>query len=513
MRRKVMTRLSLLQLLLLSLSALGLGACAPGPSSTLPHLPRFAPRACPFTPDPSVTVGKTLTCGTLTVFENRQHPSAAHLVRLPVAVFAAPGPAATVGDPVVYLAGGPGVGIVQTLGPSVTPTLMTAVFGNRSVILFDQRGAGLSQPSLACPEYSAAFYAALAAGRSAQQEADARNRALQACEQRVRQAGSDPAQYTTRNNAADVQDLLLALHLPHVSLFGVSYGTRLALEVLHEFPERIRSMVLDSAFPPQDNGYETRLAHNARAFLHVVDACAADVACAAKHPDLQARFFADLDQLQAHPPTFEFASPSTGMVYTAPLTDEVFISVLVAALYSTPHIAEIPQLLDQVGQGNDEFIAPLAEAVVTDESIAQGMYDSVACAEDAPYATAAGTAAALATLPARWQALVAPAAQSQLEECQSWQVPAAPPAEKAAVTSAVPTLIFEGGFDPVTPRANGTLTAQTLSHSYEAFFPYETHGVLFPNTCAQHIAVQFLDRPLSPPDMSCIALQPPLTFA
>jgi pimeloyl-ACP methyl ester carboxylesterase len=510
MRRQVMTWIALL---LLTLSGLGFGACAPGQSSALPHLPRFAPRACPFTPDPSVTVGKTLTCGTLTVFENRLHPSAAHLVRLPVAVFAAPGPAATAGDPVVYLAGGPGVGIVQTLGPNITPTLMAAVVGNRSVILFDQRGAGLSQPSLACPEYAAAFEAALTAGHSAQQEADAQDRALQACEQRVRQAGADPAQYTTRNNAADVYDLLLALHLPHVSLFGLSYGTRLALEVLRVFPERIRSVVLDSAFPPQDNAYEMHPAHIVRAFLHLLDACAADVACAAKHPDLQARFFADLSQLQVHPPTFAFTSPSTGAVYTAPLTDEVFLSVLVEALYSTQRIAEIPLLLDQVSQGTAVFAAPLAEAIVNEESVAQGMYDSVECAEDAPYASAAGTAAALATLPARWQALIAPTAQSQLAECQSWQVPAAPPAEKAAVTSAVPTLIFEGGFDPVTPRANGTLTAQTLSHSYEAFFPYETHGVLFPNPCAQHIAVQFLDHPLTPPDMSCIALQPPLTFA
>jgi hypothetical protein len=91
-------------------------------------------------------------------------------------------------------------------------------------------------------------------------------------------------------------------------------------------------------------------------------------------------------------------------------------------------------------------------------------------------------------------------------------VTAAPATEKQPVRSDIPTLIFEGGLDPVTPASGGATAAETLSHGYEAFFPYETHGVQFPSDCAASIARAFLDHPQSRPDMSCIAAQPPITF-
>jgi hypothetical protein len=43
-------------------------------------------------------------------------------------------------------------------------------------------------------------------------------------------------------------------------------------------------------------------------------------------------------------------------------------------------------------------------------------------------------------------------------------------------------------------------------------FPYTTHGVHFPNACAASITRAFLDHAQTRPDMSCLAVQPPLTF-
>jgi hypothetical protein len=85
-------------------------------------------------------------------------------------------------------------------------------------------------------------------------------------------------------------------------------------------------------------------------------------------------------------------------------------------------------------------------------------------------------------------------------------------AEKEPVSSAIPTLLFEGGLDPITPVDYGAMAAKTLTHGYEALFPYATHGVQFPNDCAVSIVRTFLDHPKTRPDMSCIAAQPPLTF-
>jgi hypothetical protein len=78
---------------------------------------------------------------------------------------------------------------------------------------------------------------------------------------------------------------------------------------------------------------------------------------------------------------------------------------------------------------------------------------------------------------------------------------AAPATEQQPVTSAIATLIFEGGLDPITPVEYGAMAARTLSHSYEAIFLYATHGVQLPNDCAVFIARTFLDQPGSRPDM------------
>jgi hypothetical protein len=55
----------------------------------------------------------------------------------------------------VYLIGGPGAAIVASWGASIVTTGLHLDFvGNRDLILVDQRGIGLSQPQLACPEIS-----------------------------------------------------------------------------------------------------------------------------------------------------------------------------------------------------------------------------------------------------------------------------------------------------------------------------------------------------------------------
>ena len=34
------------------------------------------------------------------------------------------------------------------------------------------------------------------------------------------------------------------------NLYGVSYGSRVTMEVMRRYPEKIRSVVLDSVYPP-----------------------------------------------------------------------------------------------------------------------------------------------------------------------------------------------------------------------------------------------------------------------
>jgi pimeloyl-ACP methyl ester carboxylesterase len=84
--------------------------------------------------------------------------------------------------------------------------------------------------------------------------------------------------------------------------------------------------------------------------------------------------------------------------------------------------------------------------------------------------------------------------------------------QKEPVTSSIPTLILEGEYDPITPPANGILTAQTLSRSFFFLFPGVSHSVRTTNACPGIIGQAFLDHPTVKPNASCISSMPEPAF-
>ena len=64
----------------------------------------------------------------------------------------------------------------------------------------------------------------------------------------------DLSMYATPALADDVADLVKAMQLTKVNLYGISYGTRWALEIMRRHPGIVRSAVLDGVYPPQING-------------------------------------------------------------------------------------------------------------------------------------------------------------------------------------------------------------------------------------------------------------------
>jgi pimeloyl-ACP methyl ester carboxylesterase len=228
---------------------------------------------------------KAARCGYLVAPENRSQPIG-RTIRLAVAIVppVSPTPAP---DPIVYLAGGPGGSAI-----AAAPGLIDAGFNrDRELILVDQRGVvGFSKPALACPE-SARFvarrvglvYDAASTGR--RQVA-----ATRACHRRLAEAGIDLAAYNTTENAADFADLRTALEIPEWNVFGVSYGTDLALTVMREHPEGIRSVTLDSVVPPQTVSPGGFWDNAREGFDNVFAACAAQRRCHERHPQVRKTF-------------------------------------------------------------------------------------------------------------------------------------------------------------------------------------------------------------------------------
>jgi len=86
------------------------------------------------------------------------------------------------------------------------------------------------------------------------------------------------------------------------------------------------------------------------------------------------------------------------------------------------------------------------------------------------------------------------------------------PKDESAVQSDIPTLVFNGRFDPITPPAYGQEAAKTLSKSYLFIFPNTGHGALTTSECSDSIFLEFLSNPNSAPDSSCIDQLPAIKF-
>ena len=130
----------------------------------------------------------------------------------------------------------------------------------RDLVFFDYRGTGRSEPDMSCPEFDAL---GPAAGEAAGREA------LLACRDRIVAAGVDLDQYHSAALAADAADVMRALGYERYGVFGVSYGTRVALTMLRDRPDGIEGAVLDSVYPPQVDLYARLVLHQQEALERI----------------------------------------------------------------------------------------------------------------------------------------------------------------------------------------------------------------------------------------------------
>jgi pimeloyl-ACP methyl ester carboxylesterase len=108
--------------------------------------------------------------------------------------------------------------------------------------------------------------------------------AVRACHARLVGDGNDLASFDTSENASDIADLRTALGIREWNVYGVSYGNDLALQLLRDHPDGIRSLTVDSVVAPQINLIERFWPIAAEGLTALFDACAAEPTCARASP-------------------------------------------------------------------------------------------------------------------------------------------------------------------------------------------------------------------------------------
>jgi pimeloyl-ACP methyl ester carboxylesterase len=438
-------------------------------------------------PIPRGQSAANVQCGVLTVPEDRSE-TGGRTIKLPVAVLKATG-ANKKPDPFVFINGGPGQ---PTLAGAVPLQAFTAEFAGplqaqRDLVFFDQRGTGLFQPSLDCPEWRAEYYSALA------EATNLTTNGLFRCIDRLSAAGVNFGGYNSAEIAADISDLMKALGYTEWNLYGWSYGTRVALTAMRDKPDGIRSVILDATVPLQA---DLVTSDSRQQSLNVLFAeCRADPACLAAYPSLELSTVANLSrQLDQTPMTLQLRDPASGADVTATVDGGWFNEIVFLALYDVQDISLLPNTIVATAQGETAALKKLTEASLFDfDDGADGMYMSVMCNEEFMFSGRA----------------------TEREICRRLGVGEPDANENQAVTSNVPTLILSGNYDPVTPPRYGMQAAESLTRSYFFELNGTSHGAFMNSAaldghiteshrCVARIVVAFLNRPQEKPNEACV---------
>lgn len=479
----------------------------------LPEASAFEPGPCPI--NPTVQTPVAIQCGTMRVLEKRDQPDSGE-VELQVMILRStaeePQP-----DPIVYLEGGPGGSAVVNLESWIDP--VTPLLDERDVILVDQRGTGFSTPSLACDEE---FSDATLFDTSAS--------VLGECIGRLEGAGVDRSAYTTFENAADLKELREALGLESWNLYGVSYGTRLAMASMAVDPDGIRSVVLDSTYPLTVDLYDTLPSNGLRSFRAVFGACAVDPECNATYPDLENRFYDTIDRLNAEPAVVDGIHPMNGTNLKYLFDGNALVDILYQALYLPEVIPDVPQAIDAAANGNSQAIWDLLVAPVfpdPDEvaryqedaldigretfpsSITDGMHLSVQCTEEVPFTEISEVEDDAEPLPPEVSVALIGSVVSMNTQCGIWGVPERDIAElDPLINPNIPTLILAGSFDPITPPEWGRIAADRLQNETYLEIAGIGHAVIGGGECAGQIINSFISDPAAFDPNQC-TIEPP----
>lgn len=479
--------------LLLCISCLLIGLMV-APAVAQEQVPRVEPASCWMDLPESLVEGDNIDCGYLIVPEDRSNPDSP-TIQLAYAVLYAPSEQVQP-DPVIYLSGGPGGNAVGEIDGWVD----TSYLQDRDLILLDQRGTGYSEPSLNCPEVE-----------------DGEDDATQACHDRLIDEGVDLQAYNSLENAADVADLRVALGYDEWNLYGVSYGTRLALTVMRDHPEGVRSVVIDSVYPPEINSWEEYGQNTADEFNTLFQGCAADPSCSDAYPNLEETFYNTVNELNAEPAQYEGIDYTTGDNVEQTMSGDQYIDRVFQLLYSTESIPYLPWVMEEVANGNYIALDDLESGGMIetgnrrqspdqeDVSDSEGMNMSVECQEEVAFLDEATALANVPAQPAELHDNSVNAIQGTFSDCQIWNVAPADQIETQPVVSDIPTLVVAGEYDPITPARWAQSAASYLPNSYFFLFPGAGHGVIDINDCSKSIMQAFLDDPTQEPDGSCIA--------
>ena len=469
-------------------------ATAPAPTRKLGTL-AFLP--CTLAPKMSADTVEA-QCTTLAVPEDYAHPAGR---KIQLALAWVPGKSDEASDPVFMLAGGPGQS-ARDAYPQIARAFADTL-KKRSVILLDQRGTGGSHP-LVCKDNRGE-------NSVSEEQTDNSPQAIRRFTARCRDQLSrdtDLRFYTTTDAIQDLDTVRAAIGAAKINLVGVSYGTRVAQQYARRYPQRTRTVVLDSVAPN-----ELILGNEfARNLEDALDAnfqrCKKDAHCNTRMGNPREHLNTLLMQLKTAPVPVSYRDPLTGELLQENLTRGHLAVVARMYAYLPMLAASLPLTLSEAAKGHYEPLMAQAKMMsgALGDAIAAGMQFSVMCAEDAD---------GLRADPAYADSVLGNELIDVFRtQCAVWPKGARPADFHQPFQSDLPVLVLEGEFDPVTPPRYGKQVVKNLRNGRLLILRGQGHNVI-PIGCMPKLMARFIDtadaKTLDASCLDTLPYSPPFT--
>ena len=414
-----------------------------------------------------------LLCGELTVPLARDG-SATGTVRLSLRRL--PAAAAPTEEALVALSGGPGqaaVSAAASFAEALAPLRRT-----RDMLVFDQRGTGDST-LLTCTPLN---WTRSAAGVSG-------------C---ARQLGAARGSFRTSDSVDDIEALRVAGGYQRLVIYGVSYGTKVALAYAARYPDRVAALVLDSVVAVDGPDPFARAAFGAAG--RVLRELCAGSECAGATSDVIGDLRRAVRQLKRKPLRGFVMSPS-GRAIVVELDAVSLWDVMLAGDLNPALRAELPGALRAMLRRDRAPILRLKAradgltgagrgpvASHQSDGISETLFAATRCEETPfPWNRAANAqrrlaqaSAASKSIPSaafapfgRQVALIA----GLFELCANWPVASAAPLPAGQLPS-VPTLVLNGSADLRTSAEQARAAVATIRGARIAIIQNSGHSVL-----------------------------------
>lgn len=406
--------------------------------------------------------------------------------------------------PLLYLHGGPGIATLGNLPNYLKAATWKQIRKTRSLVFFDYRGTGYSEPSL-CPDLDDSLKR-VADKLSPEQLNSHRIELLKKCRIKHFSEGIDIATFSSFQSAEDAESIRAILGIDTWNVYGVSHGTTVALNLLRNHEKRIQSMILDSPFPPNAPWLDF-VRPFAVSFEVLEKKLSEDETVSTHFVSIRNDFVKAVEQLNKTP--YKIVINDSGATY--PFTGNDFAWSIWSSLLKPASIPFVPLAIKEAASGNTNFLSKWVVAFNNPNAFgkfSEHQSKAILCYEGRPKNEADSKAA----LQKAYPDFTAFNIDFESDLCNAWQPKSAGQKLFEPVTSTVPVLVLSGEYDPVCPPLFGELTAKTLSRSTFINVPAASHATIHVDDCIREIATTFLSNPSAKVEIACVGKRSKIVF-